>query len=351
MKKALLTVIIPLLAVLFYTIPIAFADCTGCCAKHGGVVCVKGITKCKDGTSLSPKCKAKGCNKCSPSSKDFKRKLSSRAKPKQQRESAIEKCVCDDKIIYTDSGCPCEQQEIDEESYQPGDDSSYNFRCNGHVAFGIPGPEEQLLCRQGYAVGYDYETKVPRWVAYRLTPDSVNKRFERSDRFKEDTEIPAIYRATLLDYKGSGYDRGHMAAAATVDFSHEAMQESFLMSNMAPQLPGFNRQGWRELEEEIREWVNERGELYVVTGCMYEGAHPIIGNGVHVPTHFFKMIYDSQRQDAIAFLVPHRKISREDLPGFIVSVDELEQKTGLDFNRLLEDAIENDIEDEVERMW
>jgi len=142
-----------------------------------------------------------------------------------------------------------------------------------------------------------------------------------------------------------------MAASATVDSSYNAMMESFLLSNMTPQIPGFNRQGWRYLEADIRDWVNERGELYVVTGCMFDGDHPVIGNGVGVPTHFFKVVYDPINQDAIAFLVPHRDISKGDLPGFIVSVDEIEQRTGLDFNRLIDDAVEDDIEGDVERMW
>ena len=85
-----------------------------------------------------------------------------------------------------------------------------------------------------YAVGYDYDRKVPSWIAYRLTPDSVNKRFERSNKFKEDPEIPVQYRSILSDYKGSGYDRGHMAASATVDFTFEAMMGSFLLTNIAP---------------------------------------------------------------------------------------------------------------------
>ena len=91
--------------------------------------------------------------------------------------------------------------------------------------------------------------------------------------------------------------------------------------------------------------------LYVVTGVLFEGDFKMIGNGVHVPTHFWKVVCDAVNQDAIAFLVPHRDISKGDLPGFIVSVDEVERRTGLDFNRLLDDAIENDIEDDVERMW
>lgn len=70
-----------------------------------------------------------------------------------------------------------------------------------------------------------------------------------------------------------------------------------------------------------------------------------------MPTHYYKIIFDSGGLDAIAFFVPHRAISKGDLPAFIVSVDEVERLTGLDFNRLLDDAVEDDIEDDVERMW
>ncbi len=130
-----------------------------------------------------------------------------------------------------------------------------------------------------------------------------------------------------------------------------AMIQSFLLSNMTPQLPGLNRQGWRYLESYIREWTNERGILYVVTGVLFQGNNTVIGNGVYVPTHFYKIVFDPNAMDAIAFLVPHRAISKGDLPGFIVSVDDVEQRTGLDFNNLLDDAVEDDMEDDVERMW
>ena len=147
------------------------------------------------------------------------------------------------------------------------------------------------------------------------------------------------------------YDRGHMAASATLDSSYNAMMESFLLTNMTLQLPGLNRQGCRHLESYIREWTNERGKLFVVTGALFSASHGEIGNEVHVPTHFYKVIYDPTNQDAIAFLVPHRKISKSELPTFIVSVDELERLTGFDFNNLLDDSIEDDMEDDVERMW
>lgn len=292
--KKLSTILSIFVSTILLITSVSYADCRGCCSSHGGVVCTNGVTKCCDGTPLSDKCKAKGCNKCEP---------------------------------------------------------AFTFSCNGHVAYGIPGPDDQFLCREGYAVGYDYDTKVPTWVAYRLTPESVNKKFERSNKFKEDIEIPPIYRSVLSDYKGSGYDRGHMVASATVDFSYNAMMESFLLSNIAPQLPGLNRQGWKYLEAYVREWVNERGELYVVTGTLFVDSHDVIGNGVHIPTHFYKVIFDPVTMDVIAFLVPHRPISKSELPEFIVSVDEVELQTGLDFNNFLDDALEDDIENDVEGMW
>ena len=107
----------------------------------------------------------------------------------------------------------------------------------------------------------------------------------------------------------------------------------------------------RYLEYYIREWTNERGELYIVTGAIFEGKYEIIGSGVYAPTHFYKVVYYPVGQDAIAFLVPHRTISKGELPVFIVSVDEVEHRTGLDFNNLLDDTIEDDIEDDVEEMW
>jgi endonuclease G, mitochondrial len=307
----------------------AFADCRGCCSRHGGVICVDGITQCRDGSPLSSKCKSKGCNKCGSNTRSSTRSQPRTPAPTQQ------------KYQETPQSAP-----ISKTSSSPSD-----FRCNGHVVFGIPGPEDQLLCRDGYAVGYDYDRKVPSWVAYKLTPESVNKKFKRSNKFKEDPEIPARYRSTLSDYKGSGYDRGHMAASATVDSSYNAMMESFLLTNMTPQLPGLNRQGWRHLESYIREWTNDRGKLFVVTGALFSASHGKIGNEVHVPTHFYKVIYDPINQDAIAFLVPHREISKSELPAFIVSVDEVERRTGFDFNNLLDDVVEDAIEDDVKGMW
>lgn len=229
--------------------------------------------------------------------------------------------------------------------------AAYAWECGSHVAFGVPGEEDQLLCREGYAVGYDYDRKVPAWVAYHITKDSTEAKHKRSNRFTVDREIPEDYRSTLGDYKGSGFDRGHMAPSATVDFSQAAMQESFLLTNMAPQLPGLNRQGWRYLEAYIRDWAADRGELYVVSGPVFEGELTTIGNNVGVASGFFKVVFDPAQRDGIAFIVPHRNVSKNEVPSFIVSIDQVEERAGLDFLSSLPDDVEADIEDDVEVLW
>jgi endonuclease G len=120
---------------------------------------------------------------------------------------------------------------------------------------------------------------------------------------------------------------------------------------MTPQLPGLNRQGWRYLEAYVRDWVEDRGELYVVTGSLFDGEFKTIGNGVAVPDHFYKVIFDPVELDGIAFIVPHRKVTKNEIPSFIVSIDEVEDQSGLDFLQQLPDEIENDIENDIELMW
>ena len=102
-------------------------------------------------------------------------------------------------------------------------------------------------------------------VAYELTAQEVQGIVSRSDDFRADPEI-ITGSAALVDYRGSGYDRGHLAPAADMKWSEEAMSESFYMSNMSPQAPGFNRGIWKSLESRVRSWAVENGTVYVVTG-------------------------------------------------------------------------------------
>ncbi|MFZ3465070.1 DNA/RNA non-specific endonuclease [Vibrio harveyi] len=225
--------------------------------------------------------------------------------------------------------------------------------CGQHLDKGMPSTNsDQFLCRDGYAVGYNYDTKNADWVAYHITAESVNITNKRSNSFKEDTEMPDYTRSTLADYKGSGYDRGHLAPSATMDFTRESMKQSFLMSNMSPQLPGFNRVGWRVLEEHVRDLANEYNELYVVTGPIYQGNEGTIGNGVVIPSAFYKVILDPSFDEAIAFIVPHRDVSSSELANFITTIDEVERQTGLDFFAQTPDSIEDNMESvKWEEMW
>ena len=128
--------------------------------------------------------------------------------------------------------------------------------CPQHVLAGAPQIKQegnnQYLCRMGYAVNYNYVTKVPYFVVERITANHLGGNASRKDDFREDPEIPAAHRATLHDYVSSGYDRGHIAPAGNFTYDTKAMSESFFLSNMMPQVPGNNRGIWRNLEQYTR---------------------------------------------------------------------------------------------------
>lgn len=228
-------------------------------------------------------------------------------------------------------------------------------RCAGHLRFGRPGWQGVFLCRRAFALSYSPERKIPLWVGYRLSRDRTRGPHSQAALFRPDPALRPEARAELADYRGSGYDRGHMAPAADMRWSAAAMAESFYLSNVAPQIgPGFNRSIWSALERRVRAWARRRGEIFVVTGSVFDGpARRPIGRGrVAVPTHFFKVIYDPGRGEAIAFLLPHRRLRARALPRFIRSVDTVEAKTGLDFLSRLPDKAERRIEARRPvRMW
>lgn len=218
--------------------------------------------------------------------------------------------------------------------------------CEEHIKYGAPSNDPVLLCRLGYALSHDPNHKIPDWVAYHLTKEKVSGTHPRSNNFKPDPDLESGKRAELKDYKGSGFDRGHMAPAAAMKWDERAMNESFFLSNMAPQVGiGFNRHIWKSLETRVRKWTVERGELYVVTGPIFNGTFTTIGdNQVSVPTHFYKVIFDPIRVEVIAFILKNEKLKTKDLPNFITTVDEVEGLTGLDFLSEIEDGIETVLE-------
>ena len=185
----------------------------------------------------------------------------------------------------------------------------------------------------GFDLGYNEQYEQASWVAYVLTRDEIQSgQVSRTDNFRADTSISSG-SAVLADYRGSGFDRGHLAPAGDMKWSQIAMSESFLMSNMSPQVPSFNRGIWRKLEEQVRSWAIEKDSLYVITGPVLNPVDSMIGEtGVGVPPHYFKVLVDLSppTHSFIAFLLPNEG-SQEDLHSFALPVDSLEIITGYDF--------------------
>lgn len=213
-----------------------------------------------------------------------------------------------------------------------------------NLVLGIPSDDGQIVNRVGYAFSYSEQHEQPLWVTYELTKQEVlTKVAKRKNNYRKDPLVNTG-SAFLNDYRGSGYDRGHLAPAADMAWSGIAMSESFYLSNISPQDPGLNRGMWAQLEKNCRNWAVSHGKVHIITGPLIRPNHATIGvNKVTVPQWYYKICVSVQDKKAIAFLIPNRK-PQLGLSGFIVTVDKLEEVTGLDFLNKLPDDLENRIE-------
>jgi endonuclease G len=192
---------------------------------------------------------------------------------------------------------------------------------------------DTILSYIGFDLAFNEQFEQAAWVAYVLTREEIQSgTIERTDNFRADKSIVSG-SATPADYRGSGFDRGHLAPAGDMKWDELAMSQSFLMSNMSPQTPGFNRGIWRKLETEVRNWAIEKDSLYVITGPLFSSTDSLIGeNEVGVPGHYFKVLVDLSPpdHDMIAFLLPNSS-SSEELLSFAIPVDSLERISAYDF--------------------
>ncbi len=222
--------------------------------------------------------------------------------------------------------------------------------CIKHLQYGIPHPSNKVLCHDGYASGYNYSNKIPDWVSYKITKSSVNGVNVKRGSFRVDKAIPKKYRSSNTDYSKSGYDRGHLAPSASIDYSREANDQTFLYSNMAPQLAAFNRDMmgykgvWGRLEEFERSWVKSRDLLFIIAGSVTSADSKTIGRGVVIPDQYFKIMFDPQGLESIAFLMPQDKDTGDEWTRYIVSIDDIEQATDWDFLATLDEDIQASIE-------
>lgn len=218
------------------------------------------------------------------------------------------------------------------------------------VAYELPritgNQPEQIIEHLGYTVSYNHDWLVPNWVAYELTDFEASGELPRSNNFAPD---PLVHGDPVVtyDYKNSGYDRGHMAPAGDMKWSEQAMRESFYMTNICPQNHNNNAGDWKSLEELARDWARQYGNIYIACGPIVEERHQTIGlnHTIAVPAAFYKVFLRQKRDSwtAIGFVMPNQAGSRP-LMTYMMTVDDVERLTGIDFFYNLPDSIEDVVE-------
>ena len=242
---------------------------------------------------------------------------------------------------------------------------------------------DQLVHHIAYSVSYNFQHNQPTWVYYLLTRQHAETVLPRKDSFKADPMIKDC--ATPADYKNTGYDKGHLAPNADMNWDVEVQKECFYMSNMSPQTHAFNSGIWSRMEQQVRDWAIAYDSIYVVTGpvltestvkeclsiirCDADGGcdtswdcvthiatHKPFSiiydtkskkakqHRVSVPDYYYKVVYCPARQQAIAFLVPHEDKKGALIQSYVVNINTIELVTGIDFFPELEDEIEEQIE-------
>ncbi len=207
----------------------------------------------------------------------------------------------------------------------------------------------KILRKTAFVVGYDPEKRIPLWVAYNVIRANARLPGLGERAFKPDPELPRDESAWDSDYKGSGYDRGHMAPFASVRRPGDPRPEieSCYFSNICPQRPTLNRKEWRLLEEQVRDWAVKYGEVWVIVG-------PILGDDartpsgrVALPTAFYMIVAKQGvgHPDVLAFVMSQDESSEDrQFERFLRSVDEVELLSSLDFLASLPDTVEDRVE-------
>ncbi len=218
-----------------------------------------------------------------------------------------------------------------------------------HLELPMPNPLGQIIMHTGYTLSYNSAFRITNWVAYELTAEETVRVVKRNDKFIPDPLLSSG-AVSNADYKGSGYDRGHLAPSADMCYSYQTMAESFYLSNMAPQNQGFNRGIWSKLEAQVRQWAVDERAVYVVTGTVLTTGLTTIGNNrITVPAYFYKVILDYTAPEikGIGFIMPNQG-SQEPLQHYAVTIDSVERVTGTDFFYQLPDEQEKIIESTID---
>jgi len=222
--------------------------------------------------------------------------------------------------------------------------------CNSLIAQNIsllPTSNGKIIKHEYYTLSFLKDYKQSEWTFYLSTKSNLIERVQRNNQFKKD---PLLNNksANNGDYLKSGYDKGHLIPAGDMCFCLQSMTESFYFTNISPQNPSFNRGVWGSLEEQVRNWVNEKDSLYIIIGPIFLNVQGYIGqNKIAVPGFFYKIIYSPKDKSMIGFVLPNKKNISKNLSNYIYTINYIEVLTKLDFFYNLPDSIENNMEDKV----
>ena len=208
--------------------------------------------------------------------------------------------------------------------------------CAQQAPYGWPVAQKDnavLICRTAYALLHNNNVRVASWVVYTLTAENTTGCAPRVNAFAPDLSIPRGQRAELADYANSGFDTGHIANNADMSWDAAVARESFILSNMAPQLASLNRGAWRQLEAAVRSWAfNSRASVTIYSGSIYDERQDrrIGPNGVIVPNSFYKIVINNATRQSLAFLFPHVDVN--DFRSVQTTVARVEEASGIRFS-------------------
>lgn len=268
-------------------------------------------------------------------------------------KSSFGNCLSVLLIAFLQSCSMCSQQNVDtsalSDDKETVSDSRYGKLWSDLSDVGYPIISDTipslLLERFSYFLSYNKDKRHPNWVAWHLTAEHTDGPIERLSNFHEDEDVPAP-RATLTDYRKSGWSRGHMCPAGDNKWDEQAMYESFALTNVCPQNASLNSGLWNSIEMDCRKWAKKYGGVYIVCGPVFlNNVHETIGeNRVVVPEAFFKVILCLQgKPKAIGYIVRNTE-GKKKKDQFVNTVDDVERITGMDFFPALPDDIENEVE-------
>lgn len=190
----------------------------------------------------------------------------------------------------------------------------------------------EIVHHSHYSLSYKEPFEQAEWVVYELKKEHLTNDDRKRPYFIEDPWVKSK-SADWRNYKGSGYDRGHLCPAGDRRFSEMAYNETFYTSNISPQDREFNAGIWNRLEMKVRFWAKNYNHLYVFTGGILEkGLQEIGEEDVDVPAYFYKVIAKKKADnwDVLGFIIPNEEQGRP-LKEFTVPIDQIEKRTGIDF--------------------